>query len=191
MFKFLWMDTETTGLDPKENDVIQVAALAEIIVNGESSVFEFIRNIRPFNFDSITDKSLAVHGIAKQDMEGFAPGDEVYYEFKKFLSQYVDPYNRNDKFVLCGQNVDFDCQFISSFFLKNNDPYWFSFIRSAFLDLRQICLMYELRRQEFIFPNYKLQTVCNVLKVDLEGAHDALVDVRATRECILKLYSKI
>ena len=110
---------------------------------------------------------------------------EGYNELTKLFGKYIDKFNKNDKFTAIGYNVKFDMDFLSNFFKKNNDKFFGSWISWYALDPMQICFFYD-----FIgilkLNNYKLGTVCEHFGIELD-AHDALNDIRATREVMNKL----
>ena len=75
MNKVLFLDLETTGLNPKLNGVIQIAGLVEVdgIV-----VEEFSCNVAPFKNDKIDDKALEVNKLTEQQIKGFPQPGEIF-----------------------------------------------------------------------------------------------------------------
>jgi DNA polymerase-3 subunit epsilon len=187
MLKFLWLDTETTGLDAKKNDIIQVAGIIETNDGGQ----EFNLRMAPFSPDNITQEAIDVHGISREKMLSYPDQSDTYLIFKKILKRYVNPYDKMDKFILSGQNVGFDSEMVKHWFLKNGDNYWFSFVSYAVFDLKTMIVLLEMTYGFKLFPNHKLSTVCKVMEIELEDAHDALADIRATRECCIKIWNLI
>ena len=104
---------------------------------------------------------------------------------KKKLSQYVDRYDHDDKFVPVGFKVDFDSDFLRETWFAVGDKYGpGSYIFNCSWDIRadvakMIC------RCGLRLPNYKLSTICEHFGISLKGAHDALVDIKGTRELAL------
>lgn len=187
MVKMLWIDTETTGVDAEKNEIIQIAGIIET----PGSMNEFDITMRPTDFDNIHPKAIESHGISIKTMRTYIDPHTAYLGFKGLLSDYIDPYDKTDKFYLCGQNVKFDSDMVRSWFIRNDDPYWFSFVHSAMFDLMTLAAMFEIRMGKKIFPNYKLGVICETLKVELTNAHDALADIKATRECCMRLWVQI
>jgi DNA polymerase-3 subunit epsilon len=188
MSKVLYFDCETTGLDAKVNDVIQLAMIIEIdgVVKGEYNM-----KCQPFDYDSIDPGALLVHGIKVDELKTFPPPADMYRDLMFILDGCVDRYKKTDKFLAAGYNVGFDINFLSEFMFKANphDKYGLgSFVdRSSGFDL-----LWHLRNKYFVkgrpadLPNLKLETVAKAHGLTLD-AHDALADIRATRE-ICKTY---
>ena len=163
MFKFLWLDTETTGLDPVLNDVIQIAG---IIVSGKRvEKFEF--KCRPLNPKDAQPEALAVHGISLEEMMKFPDPRYTKDAIISIFKKYVNNYDKSDKFVLCGQNVGFDNDMMHHLFQKNGDKYWFSWVHRAHFDTINLAMLYELRQKRKVFKTYKLEEMCKTMGVDL------------------------
>jgi DNA polymerase III epsilon subunit-like protein len=187
--KFLWVDTETTGLDPVKNEIIQIAALLEC--TEKQIAQEFISYIKPTNFNCIDKEATKTHGISIKKMKTFPLSSVVYSNFKEILYKWVDPMNKETRITLGGQNVTFDSMFIDEFFKRNEDTYWRAFITPGVFDLKNLTLQYELFHNKKIFDSYKLSRVCEILGVKLKKAHDAFSDISATRKCCLKIWNEI
>jgi len=178
--KILAFDTETTGLDARQNDIIQLAA---IFLEGEPGKLvakgEFITYMKPRSFDTVTDEALRVNGITREQMEGFIGPGEALYRFEEFLSQFIERYNPCDKAIPLGYNVSFDIDFLSQFYLKLENHYLGAWINRR-LALDPLPLMRYIAYQGGIkLDSYTLESVCKHLEIPLQ-AHDALEDIRAT-----------
>ena len=185
MMKVLYLDTETTGLDPKKNDIIQVAGIVEID-GQEVEAFKF--NCQPFDYGAVKQSALDVHGFTIEQIRNFPDPRCVYDELKFILVKYIDKYNRDDKFTLAGQNVRFDADFLNEFFIKNSDTYygsWFNWRHVDLLAFVRILNFASIIKTE----NDKLETLAKMFDVELK-AHDALEDIRATRTILKKLIER-
>ena len=58
--KILWTDTETSGLNSKENDILTLAGIIEIDNEVKE---EFYLEIQPFNYDNISKQALEVNKL--------------------------------------------------------------------------------------------------------------------------------
>jgi len=187
MTKILWIDTETTGLIANHNEIVQLSSIIEV----DGDLTEFNYNIQPLHFDRVEQGAVDTHGITINQMHTFPPQSGIYQEFVDLLDTFVDKYDKEDKFYLGGQNVNYDGEFIRHFFLNNDNLFWFSYIKPGFLELMSLVSLYEVSTGQVEFENYKLETLCKVLGVDIGKAHDSLYDVIATRECFIKLYGML
>jgi len=185
--KICYFDLETSGLDAQKNGVVQIAMLVEIDrkVVGERNWF-----VQPYRSDQIAAEALAINHLTVEQVKSFPLAQIVLSEVKTFLSQYVNRYNGLDKFTPAGYNVQFDLNFLKQFFLKGGDQFFGSWFNYRTVD-PMLCL-YWLRYAGLIdLPNYKLETVCAHFDIGFEGeAHEALADVKATRDLIKLLTTK-
>lgn len=182
--KIFHFDVETTGTDPKRNDIVQLAYMVEIdgADKEEGSLF-----MQPFDFGSINSDALAVNKLTIEQLRGFDSPRDVYRKVCKMLSKYADKYDRNDKFHPAGYNVNFDCDFFREWFIKNGDVYYGSWFNWKQIDPLKV--LYFMDGMGVIsLPDYKLETVCAHYGIRID-AHEALSDIKATRE-LIRILSK-
>lgn len=179
--KRLYLDLETTGVDHNVNGVCQIAGIVEI--NGKvQKTFNF--HVRPFEKDIIEDEALEVIKKTREEIEQYNDPDIVHKALLKIFDQYIDKYNRSDKFELAGYNVKFDDDFLRSWFFKLGDKYYGSYVNPYKVDLYSVLAWlrgYGLVTTE----NLKLETVAKYFSIE-HDAHDAMGDVKATREISVK-----
>jgi DNA polymerase-3 subunit epsilon len=187
MKKILYYDVETTGLDKNKNDIVQLAYLIE--VDGEVKL-EKSYYVKPMHPENIDPKALEIIGRTKEAimLEGIKPRD-VYIEFVADLGKFCNKFDSTDKFYPAGYNVGFDLDFLNEFFQRNNDPYLGSWINYKILDPLAIFRLMDYKG-DISLPNYKLSTVCRHLGINLK-AHDALSDIKATREVVQHILNLI
>lgn len=179
--KIFWLDTETTGTDPQKHAVIQIAALIEI----NNEIKEEINILmRPFDGDEITDKALEVNHWTKEKILFFDPPQKALKNLKSKMGEWVDKYDKKDKFILAGYNVGFDMDMMRSSFNKIGDIYFGSWFFWPVIDVRSSVAKHILKGVRL--PNYRLETVCNNFGITID-AHDALSDISATRALYYKL----
>lgn len=177
MKKCLWFDTETTGLNSYKNDIIQIACIVEV----EGNVLDqFESKIRPFDPANVEPKALEVNGLKLEDVLKYPDPKIVHKEFTKFISNYIDKFDKADKFAPAGYNIKFDIDFLMSFFRKCGDSYYGSYFNYKAIDPLYMIHVMDYERK-INLPNYKLVTVCNHYNINIE-AHEALSDIKATRE---------
>ena len=182
--KILWIDTETTGLNVERCDIIQIAGI--IVIDGKE-VERFNFRCQPTNYDTIEQQALDTCNLTVEQLRTLPTAQETYSKLKQVLDKYIDRYNKADKFYLAGQNVEFDRQFLQSFFEKMGDKYFMSYVKHQTVDL--IHLMTILDSSGCIsISNFKLETIANYLNIERDkNLHDAEVDIDLTRKCYCKL----
>lgn len=184
--KLLFLDTETTGLDPVVNDVIQFACIIEI--DGEVKE-EFVIAMQPHNWSTVDQKAMDIHGITLDDLKHAPSCHGAYVSIVGMFSRYIDKYNSRDKFLPVAYNGDFDMRFMREFFRKNNDVYFGSWVTSL---IDPLPLFRFLSYRDIInVSDHKLSTIAGAFGIDIQ-AHDALSDCRALRKlfqvlCSLKI----
>lgn len=186
MTKIIYFDTETTGLDPVQQDIIQLAYVIEI--NGVIKEQNDLR-MQPFSYENIQQKALDVHGISVDEIKTYPKPQEAYRTFTKTLAEYVNKFDRNDKFIPCGYNIgNFDIPFLNQFFLKNGDKYFGSYINYKCIDPYQVIqFVHGMGIEEY--DNMKLEFACKKFDIEIK-AHDAMSDILATRALAFKLKEK-
>jgi DNA polymerase-3 subunit epsilon len=112
----------------------------------------------------------------------------VYNEFIQTLKEYINKFDKEDKFYPAGYNVRFDLDFLAAFFSKTGDPYFGLWFNWRAIDALAIVRFFEFCGDGLTTrTDQKLETVCNAYGIKLDTAHDALSDIRATRELLLKM----
>lgn len=158
--RIVCVDTETTGLDPEDAEVIQ---LARVEARGAASAF-----IRP---EGNVGDSARTHGLTDAFLraEGRA-AREVFSEMLRFAPGTV----------LLGHNVAFDLRMLARHAARVGlTPAWPAFfdtmpLAAAALDATRL-------------KGLRLEAVAEALGVDLPRAHDAAADARATFEVLERL----
>ena len=102
--RLVFLDCETTGLDPQVHEMIEVAAVvAHPNKNGVPPTM-FEAKIKPEHIERAHPKALEVNGYNEQEWENARPLQEVLPEFLSFL----------EGAVIGGQNTRFDVGFINA-----------------------------------------------------------------------------
>ncbi len=181
--KILWIDTETTGLDPKRHGIIQIAGIVDI--DGEvKEAFDI--KIAPSADVEIDPAALEVHGISEDILLTYPEARVSFNGLQKVMSVYVDRYDKRDKFFMAGYNVHFDEQFIRSFFQRNNNNYYGSWFHWPVIDVATLVGIASAKGALPALGNFKLSTICEHCGISIK-AHDALSDIMATRNLYYEL----
>lgn len=187
----VWFDVETTGTNPKEHEIIQLAAVA---TRGVTPYAEFECKIR-FDESKADPEALAMNSYDSEEWEAEAIAPEAaVLKFANFLRPFQEvrmvskrtgrPYYLAR---LAGHNVGFDIAFLSKLFEE-----WDSFLpadKFRPLDTLQLALWYFASTEVEPPENFKLGTLCDYFGVVPIGgeAHDALVDVKMTARLGIRL----
>ncbi len=162
----LVFDLETTGLNPIEDEIVEVGAVK---ISQGKIVETFETLVKPLQI--IPEEVIRVHGITNAMVKD-APGiEKVIPDFYKFA----------ENCVLIAYNIDFDFRFLNHQSTKLG--YKFS--------NKQIDALIVARTGLPGLKNYKLKTVAEALNVSLENAHRAVHDAIATAEVVIKLGNKL
>ena len=177
--KEIYVDVETTGLNPWKHGVWQIACIVH--VDGEEKD-RFNKNVAPFLRDIIDPETLVTSGMSSDNLRCIKDSpSSVIEDLKKFLIKFVDPYNKEDKFQFIGYNARFDMDFLRVWFSKGGDRYFGSWFWFPPLDVMGLAA-YRLRHLRSSMPNFKQHTVAEKLgiKVDHDKLHDAMYDIELT-----------
>lgn len=181
--KLLWFDTETTGIDHNECAIWQLSGLVEI--DGRV-VDEFDFRIAPFPGCKVEEGARKLQDGRKWDVAELREAPSLQAQltaFKSKMGRYVNKFDRDDKFVPCGFNVHFDIDFLIASFKRCGDKYFGSWFFWAPIDVRTFVGV-AVGKYGQRFKDYKLKTICDGLGISLD-AHDALSDIKATRDLYL------
>ena len=165
-----FLDTETTGLDAKKQDIIQIGCI--LMVDGEVvETLEF--KCKPFDPTTISPFAVKVHKMGVDQMLEFPDPVDQCKMFVETLQRYAKRY------TMIAYNAKFDMRFLREWALKCKNPD----LMCMFMNVS--CVMEawkDHRRMSNIkTKNNKLTTVCEYFGVRIH-AHDALNDIKATKE---------
>ena len=153
---YIIIDTETTGLDPKRDAIIEIAALK--VVNGTiiDTYSSLINPEHPVNF-FVTELT----GITNKELSEAPLASEVLPSFYDFI----------EDFILVGHNVNFDINFLYDHILSLMGKY----VSNDYVDT-----LYISRRYYKNVPNHKLETLSKFLEIEQNTFHRALSDCMTT-----------
>lgn len=183
MNKILWIDTETTGLNPIDNDIIQLAYIIEIDNEVKESDMIYMAPIT----SKIEASALEIHGYTEEKIKQFPAAGIGIDALKTAMGRYVNKYNKKDKFIPAGYFANFDMQFLRGTFSKTGDKYFGSWFRSVILEVSAFVAK-EYMDKSLDLENLKLKTVAQHYGIELV-AHDAKSDIEATRNIYKKIIS--
>lgn len=145
--------------------------------------------MQPFNYNTISEEALKVNGLTLEQIKSFMKPQDAYRKLTSIFSKYINKFNKNDKFVCAGHNIKFDFDFLAEFFRKNNDKYLGSWVEYQFSSCIDTLPLVQLMRFKKIIniENCRLVTASKAFDISLDNAHNALADIKATRELFYKI----
>ena len=186
--KLLFIDTETTGVNTQKCGVFQISGIVEY--NEIYEEFDFRCSL--FDGDVVEETAFATNKMSVEKIMEFEDPTIVFKKFTEVLGKHVNRYDKQDKFITLGYWSDFDNQILRRWFEKNGDKFFGSWFYVPWVDVAQLAT-YVFKEDRDIFPNFKLATVLNAMYLSEENCdtmyHDAMYDVRKTREMYWKLDS--
>jgi exonuclease I len=186
--KIFWNDVETTGTDPKIHGILQIAF---ILADAEGNeVTEYSSFCHPLKDDKVDPKALEITGITLEQMASFPSPYTVYHAVRTILDKHGHKGMKSLRFIPAGYNNQFDLEFLMAWMTKIDSKFAFwDFLQMTGIDVMPVCRAFR-HAEIFKIPNTKLGTVCDLFKIPLK-AHDALADIRATKELTEKIYGQI
>lgn len=197
MKKIIWIDTETTGLDPQRHGLIQLGMVMDIDgkIEGEIDL-----KIQPFPTDTLEiswkdiwlardDQFIIPYNeLPVYDVSQYQTPFEQMKKITTFLDKHISKFDKNDKAWVGGYNVGFDIDTLSAFCKKAEFAFLGSYINWYRIDVLNM-LFLESYHSGLVIENYKLETVCKHFGIEIQ-AHDAMSDIKATRELYYLLGDK-
>lgn len=182
------VDIETTGLDPKKHDIVQVSILPmneEFYINKQ--ILPFNMHLKPVRIENISEEALAVNKLtlAKLTMIGIDP-----FQAADLLDEWFDRLSLpiGKKILPVGHNYSFDKAFLMEWLGQLSYDRMFHYhyrdtmIVANFINDRAVA-RYTLQP----FNNVKLTTVASSLQIDSSKAHDSLADCQMVAEVYRRL----
>jgi DNA polymerase III epsilon subunit-like protein len=182
-YEFYVADIESTGLDDRENDVIELS-LIRIRTNEQKTW-----SLKPLNPQAISADALRVNGHKLEDLlhqtkvgrERYLLPQDVIVDIENWvLDDGVPASNR----CLVGQNIPFDIGFLKQLWKKCNSEDSFPFGR-RYLDTMQIEMFLDYCKDIFD-EGYSLANLVKKYGIKNDKAHTAAADTKATKEVFIE-----
>ena len=169
----LFIDTETTGLNPDKNCLVEIAA--EFHVNGQRKTF-FTESCYDKNSE-VDINALKINGKRLSELTSSKTEEDVLRNFCDFLSG-LD----SRELILCGHNVHFDVDFFKKRMAKYNLTGWDNAVSYRHLDtcvLSRFLISSGLLPLELGSRGSSLKSVAQMLNIDMSDIklHSAHGDV--------------
>jgi len=183
---FIVVDIETGGLITKDG-IPPITEIAACVIDGSTleDVGEFSVLIKPYvDLSKYTPQALAVSNITIDmlNKEGIS-SKEALLSFISFLKKTT----KKKKSIAVAHNGDeFDLPIIDKFFTDHGEDF------SKYIETKtSIDTMWWMRIYKPEMAKFNLGTCLEDLSIDLQQAHRALNDTKATKSMIVKLLSNL
>jgi DNA polymerase-3 subunit epsilon len=178
LVNFVVLDTETVGLSPQKNCLIEIFCCS--FDNEMNDLKEFHTGVMQL-YDKnreVSPQALQANGITTDQIEN---GNDPKYQLDKLIEYLQKLKSGRNKPVICGHNLNFDIGMLSdyfSFYGKKLDDY--------FNEDFTIDTMWWARLKAAEQANYKLGTCCEEEGIELINAHRAQADTIANKQLVKK-----
>ena len=177
------IDCETTGLNPVENEIIQICILP---LNSNFTPYKkyppFYIRMKPLNTRSIDFQALAINDTKIMDLmkTGIDP-DFAATMLDEWFQKLNLPFRK--KLSPLAHNWAFDRDFIKNWLGPTSFEDFFDFrVRDTMQLATYLNDVADYKCEEYPFPKQGLSYMCNKLKIEHEFMHDALQDCLLTAQ---------
>ena len=187
--RYMWIDTETTGIDTSDSSAFQIGL---ILVDNGKVICERCFYLNPLSENILYHESAgAIHGYSEEKIRSFNPEVEQVKKIVSFFQEAKELFekdgSKSEKMVIAGYNVNFDKNHVTAI-LERNGFKMSDFFEDKIYDVfEQVKLAGKMRLLPYL-ENRKLGTICKYFNIEIGTAHDALADIKATREVAKSLY---
>ncbi|MEH6406315.1 MAG: 3'-5' exonuclease [Leeuwenhoekiella sp.] len=172
--RYVVFDTETTGLDVRNDRMLSIGAISIIgnVIDVSDALERYVKQ------DVFSEESVAIHGILRQSKYEQITEEEAVKEFLSFIGNSV----------LVGHHVGFDVKIINYALKRLGAPK----LKNKLLDTgilykRTIHVVNMMSREK----HYSLDELCEELKIAKTDRHKASGDAFITAMAFLKIKSKL
>lgn len=185
-------DTETTGIDCKKHDIIELS-LARFSIEDSGTTEQKTWLIKAMNPQTIEEEALHVNKHKREDIlhlskfgkENYKLPGQVIIEIEQWVAS--DDVSAMDR-VFAGQNPNFDLGFMKELWTRENSIETFPFATergNRVLDIKQFALLIDLctgNRRRY----YNLGSLVEAFNAKKSKAHTAAGDVEMTADILRK-----
>lgn len=168
---FAVIDFETTGINPKKDRILQMAA---VIVNGAGEVVDsFDTVVRPTHPEEYEHGAEHIHGISREQVASGMPLPDALEKL----------WSISEGKVITAHNARFDIGFLHA----ETERIGLSRQVETFLDTLSLARHADKERAR----KHSLGALCAHYGIELDHAHHALADATATAELLIHLLREI
>ena len=172
MRNIAYIKVATTGLDPSKHGIIQLACIIE---QNDKILEEINLYMKPIKGDLLSREALKINNIAVEDFKTkkYLYPSDAYKQFIEFLDKHVDKFDREDKLILCGKNIQFDISFLKTWFEKFNNSFFNAYFHKLYIDLNTKLAELMLHNDDLIIYDFSIEKICEMCDIEIENRHCA------------------
>lgn len=175
-------DLETGNLITKDEEIPPITEIAICVVDGVTlkDVAEYSTLIKPYvDLSKYTPQSLSISNITIDMLEKEGKDPTIVI---KELTMFFKKYSKNKKSIFVAHNGDvFDIPIIDKFFRDYGEDL------SKYVETKtSVDTMWWARMYNPLMSKFNLATCLENLDIDLQQAHRAINDARATKSMFIK-----
>jgi DNA polymerase-3 subunit epsilon len=159
----VFIDTETTGLDPHKHEIIEVAAV-RVTPWGER-VASFEMKTRPLHLERAEPSALTINGYTAEKWKFAVDVTRALESFAWICTSTIAP-------IIVGHNPRFDLEFLRATFEREGVAW--PTLHHHIIDTSTLAWPYAVAGYT---DSLSLGPVCTMHDVSNEGAHGAMTDV--------------
>ena len=180
--KKIYIDTETTGLDPKQHGII---ALSYIIESEDGNVLaEGLLHMNTFEYRSkYSPKALEINGFTLERIRSFPSPKEALDVFDKVLCKH----SNGEKYTIAAYNAKFDKDMLEALYESIYPGRYWKILSHKVIDTLQTVLFFsdiDLIRAK----KHNLETIAKYFDIP-HVPHNCVSDNLAQRAIYRKLYN--
>lgn len=171
--EYVVFDTETTGLNPKVDDILSIGAVK--IKNNKLLLNErFYTIVKPER--DINEDIIKIHGLRKKDLENGIPIYEAIDRFVKYIGSRP----------VVGYYLEFDIEMINKYFKKISGIT----LPNKQIEVSALYYDYKIGLIPQGFVDLRFDSIIKDLNIPSFGKHDALNDAIMTGLVFLSLKNR-
>ncbi len=177
----VFVDIETTGMNPRTQEIIEIAVLRvsqEWTEDGKpsfSEIFSWSVKIKPEHIERADPAALRVNGYVASEWKHSVPLEDALREFSE----------KTDGAIMVAHNVAFDSEFLNFNLLRYGIPNKMHYHR-----LDTVSMAYAALYDTAEVTRYSLVELCKYFQIPFENPHSALPDVHADFALFKKILAR-
>lgn len=172
MSNILFMDVETTGLNPEIDSVIQIAAQ---YYKGEERISQFETKLKPYK-NNLSLGALMTNKVSPNDLNLAQDSKTACNDFIEYL-QSIPDFTFYNKIVPAAHNAAFDISFLKSFLKAHNVVGWDDFFSYRVVDTAAIArFLVDVNLLDTKSVSLGILAKSLKIEVDETKQHEALYD---------------